>query len=118
MTKQTKDRKTDRFMEMVGIVRDWFNHFEGIDITDQVVGRMAVRVIERENKAHQEGYKEAVEEVKQLTINLKVNINSNVDTRTMEYRAYLQRKGHNGALTIIHDSLNSHISELEGKEEI
>lgn len=37
----------------------------------------------------------------QLADNLKVNINSDVDPRTMEYKAYLQRKGHNEALSLL-----------------
>lgn len=41
------------------------------------------------------------EKIKQLAGNLKVNINSDVDTRTMEYKSYLQRKGHNGALSLL-----------------
>lgn len=59
---------------------------------------------------------EMVEEIKQLANNLKVNINSNVDTRTMEYKAYLQRKGHNGALTLLHDSLDKLALSSDGEK--
>lgn len=54
-------KKTDRFMKMVGVVRDWFNHFEGLDVTDQVVGRMAIRVIEIEDQTRQQTLEEVDE---------------------------------------------------------
>lgn len=57
-------------------------------------------------KVEDQTRQQTLEEVKQLANNLKVNINSDVDTRTMEYKAYLQKKGHNGALTLLHKSLD------------
>lgn len=53
-----------------------------------------------------------LEEVRQLASNLMVNVNSDVDSRTMAYKAYIQRRGHNDALKLLIEKLNELEKEL------
>ena len=50
--------------------------------------------------------REVLEEVKQLIKNTMVNVNSDVDSRKMEYKQYLQRRGHNDGLQEVINQLN------------
>ena len=107
-TNMNQHNKTQKSREDIidgvfqAVISDIQKHYKVSDrlydiLSDSLSEHLPKALSQREAEVREE----TLEEVKQLADNLKVNINSDVDTRTMEYKAYLQRKGHNGALTLL-----------------
>ncbi len=75
-------KRSDKFIKNVSLMRDWFK-WEEIEVTDQILGRMAVRFGKAIDKAEQRGREEALDFIEVLIEAEKIG-NISINPKTLQ----------------------------------